>query len=388
VLRFFPDEAYYLLGSMSKRFLLYTDESLVHKMLIVPEWAQIAGDDDLIASLRSLLSEGRLRHGTVSGDGRHEAQRIEKDGPTGLLMTTTLAAVDAEMETRCLSFLTDDTPEQTRRVFEALANLEDDDDLPINFDRWHALQRWIEAAGERRVWIPYARALAALMPNGAPRLRRDFVTMLCLVRAHALLHQATRERDGHGRIVATLADYAAVHELMDELVAEAVDASVSAATRETVQAVRELLDEGARRHVSVKEIADRLGIGLSATYDRVKRATAAGSLANLANKNERGWKVALGADLPTGGPFLPSPEKVFRLDSDRPTGNENGSTEPKTGEFSAFPAFPAEAPEGGYTSRGKWDWRGRAPVRGACHRTEGVDEREARLIADARAGEP
>jgi hypothetical protein len=343
VLRFFPPEAYVDLGSMSKKYLLYTGESLAHRFIVVPEWAVVAGDEELVASLRTLLSEGRLVHGTVDGDGRREARLIQKDGPTGLLMTTTASSVDVELETRCLSFLTDDTPEQTRRVFEVLAELEDEDELDVDFDRWHQLQRWI-AAGECRVRIPFVRGLAVLMPDGATRLRRDFVSMLCLVRAHAVLHQATRKRDERGRIVATLADYAAVRELLDELVAEAVDATVSAATRETVQAARDLLDEDGGKHVSVKKIADRLGIGKSATYDRVRRATAAGFLANLAKKDERGWKVALGAELPSGGSFLPSPEEVSRVDSDRLTGNENGSTMPEPDDLSALPAFPADPP--------------------------------------------
>ena len=45
------------------------------------------------------------------------ARRITKDGPTGLIVTTTRATVDREMETRCLSLLTDDSQEQTRRVY-------------------------------------------------------------------------------------------------------------------------------------------------------------------------------------------------------------------------------------------------------------------------------
>lgn len=347
VLRFFPPEAYFDLGSMSRRYLLYTKENLSHRVVVVPEWATIANDDEIVAALRTLLSEGRLVHGTVEGEGggKREARRIEKDGPTGLLMTTTASKTDAELETRCLAFMTDDTPEQTRRVFQVLAELEDEDELAVDFERWRTLQLWIGEAGEHRVSIPYVRRLAELMPVGATRLRRDFVSMLCLVRAHAILHQATRERDGRGRIVATPADYAAVHELMDDLVAEGVDASVSAASRQTVQAVRELLDETGNEFVSVKMISDRLGVGSSATYDRVKRATAAGFLANLTKKDERGWKVALGADLPTGGTFLPLPHDVFRPDSDQPTGNENSLVVRDQAEFSAFPAFPVEAPE-------------------------------------------
>jgi hypothetical protein len=77
----------------------------------------------------------------------------------------------------------------------------------------------------------------------------------------------------------------------------------------------------------VKKIIDRLGIGRSATYDRVNRALAAGFLANRAKKNERNSKIALGAELPTGGPFLPTPDDVFvRVMSGSPTGQTNGST--------------------------------------------------------------
>jgi hypothetical protein len=42
---------------------------------------------------------------------------------------------------------------------------------------------------------------------------------------------------------------------------------------------------------------------------------AAGFLINKATKEERGWKVAVGADLPSEGTsFLPSPEDVCHLD--------------------------------------------------------------------------
>jgi hypothetical protein len=344
VLRFFPPEAYFDLGSMSRRFLLYTEEELAHRFIIVPEWATIANDEEIVGALRILLSEGRLVHGTVdSGEGRRTARRIEKNGPTGLLMTTTRAGVDPELETRCLSFVTDDSPEQTRRVFEALAALEDEDDTRIDFARWHQLQRWLAEHGENRVKIPFVDALAALTPTSAPRLRRDFVSLVSLVRAHAVLHQLTRERDKRGRILATIeGDYAAVHALLDELVAEGVEASVSAATRETVEAVRELLDENEHaEHVSVRKISDRVGVGRSATYDRVKRGLAAGYLVNLAGEHERGLKIALGAELPAGGSFLPTPEELLvRAASGGAPGLANPLLERDRDELSGRPGCP------------------------------------------------
>src|SRR5215208_6743025 len=89
VLRFFPAEAWLDLGSMSRRFLFYTEEAFAHRFLIVPKWASIKDDEEVVAMLRVLLSEGRLVHGTVEGEGRRKARRIVKEGPTGLIVTTT-----------------------------------------------------------------------------------------------------------------------------------------------------------------------------------------------------------------------------------------------------------------------------------------------------------
>ena len=75
----------------------------------------------------------------------------------------------------------------------------------------------------------------SLVPPVAVRLRRDFKTVLTLIRAHALLHQATRRKDEAGQIIATLEDYAAVRDLVGDLVAAGVEATVRPEVRETVQ---------------------------------------------------------------------------------------------------------------------------------------------------------
>ena len=139
-------------------------------------------------------SQASSRHGSPESEPR--------DRCSSLIRATRLGE---SPETRCISFLTDDTPEQTRRIFHALADLEDGADTLVDFEAWHQLQRWIAAHGENRVVIPYIKTLAELMPTSATRLRRDFISMLCLVRAHAILHQQTRRRDDAGRIIATVA---------------------------------------------------------------------------------------------------------------------------------------------------------------------------------------
>jgi hypothetical protein len=324
-LRFFPVSAYIDLGSMSRRFLFYDERPYSHIFLVVSEWASIQDDVELVALLRILLSEGRIIHGTVEGEGKKSARPIVKEGPTGLIVTTTEGLVDAEMETRCLSLSTDDTPEQTRRVYGVFADLEDGV-VPVEFEPWHDLQTWIASYGETRVLVPFTRALAETMPTGATRLRRDFVSLLSLVRAHAILYQAQREREGE-RIIATVeGDYEPVRALIADLIAEGVEASVPERTRDTVEVVRRLIDEG-KTHPSQKAIHDGLGIGRSATYDRIGDALRRGYLIDEAEKNERRKKLALGAELPSAGEdFLPSASEIVRLMSGEPSGQDHGST--------------------------------------------------------------
>lgn len=54
---------------------------------------------------------------------------------------------------------------------------------------WHALQVWLDAA-DHDVTIPYAADLADRIPPVAVRLRRDFRTLLTLIRSHAITRQA------------------------------------------------------------------------------------------------------------------------------------------------------------------------------------------------------
>ena len=202
VLKFFPPEAFYALTAMSDRALAYSAEPLRHRHLVIYEAAGMASEFATYL-IRSLLSEGRLRYETVEKTDEGLVSRmIEKEGPTGLIVTTTSVWLHPENETRLLSITITDSSEQTAAVFQALAK--DDDTSNIDLSRWHAVQTWL-ATGPSRVVIPFAERLAQLVPPLAIRLRRDFRTVLMLIRAHALLHQATRLKDGDGKVVATLA---------------------------------------------------------------------------------------------------------------------------------------------------------------------------------------
>jgi hypothetical protein len=258
VLAFFPQSARYEWTAMSERALAYGDEPLAHKFLVIYEAAGLQGD---MANylVRSLQSEGRIRYQTVEKTKAGLRPRaIVREGPTGLLLTTTAIKLHPENETRLLSIATNDSRSQTKAIMKSLAR--GGRDFGID-PAWAALQEWLDGA-EHRVEIPYAEPLADAIPPVAVRLRRDFTALIALIGAHAILHQATRERDREGRVVATLDDYKLVRELVHDLMAEGVEASVPPNVRETVATVSKLGgDKG--KEVTVKQVADELGIGES-----------------------------------------------------------------------------------------------------------------------------
>ena len=236
ILRLFPKSCYYALTAMSERALAYSLEPLQHRVLVLYEAAGLRSDFGSYL-IRSLLSEGRIRYETVETTKEGLRPRlIDKEGPTGLLITTTAIRLHPENETRLLSIPLNDTPQQTHRILKAMAT---EQGPKLDPTEWHALQVWIEKA-EHRATIPYALALAEAIPPVAVRLRRDFKTILNLIQTHAIVHQETRDRDDQGRIIATLDDYAVIRELVADLIAEGLEASVPLVMRETVQAVKDL----------------------------------------------------------------------------------------------------------------------------------------------------
>jgi hypothetical protein len=312
VLEFFPPEAYYLLTAMSERALAYGKEPLSHRFLVLFEAAGLESD---FASylVRSLLSEGCVRYETVEKDnsGELNARLIERDGPTGLIVSTTSVALHPENETRLLSLSATDTPDQTKLVLSRLANdeLEEPD-----FTRWHDLQVWL-AAGEHRVSISYAATLAELVPPVAVRLRRDFRAVLSLIRSHAILHQASRARDTDGRIVATFDDYEVVRDLVADIVSEGIEATVPETVRELVQAVKELTateeeDPEHRPSATIAKLVEHLKLDKSAVNRRWQAARQRGYLVNLETRSRQRARIALGDPLPEEVEILPSVKRL------------------------------------------------------------------------------
>jgi hypothetical protein len=294
--------------SFSERALVYSPHDFRHKTLVIYEVTGLreGNEDDLTSYfVRSLLSEGRIRYEVTirDGEGGFTTKEIVKEGPTNLIFTTTKTRVHAENETRVLSLHTDDSADQTRRVLLQLAN---EDRGSAELAEWRDLQRWLEGA-DHDVTIPYATALAGLVPPVAVRLRRDFGALLTLVRAHAVLHQASRGRDERGRIVATIDDYTQVRDLVAETIAAGVEASVPITVRQTVDAVSALArDEG----VMARAVAERLRIDKSNASRRLKMAAERGYIQNLEDRRGKPARWVLGDPMPEDKDLLPDPSAL------------------------------------------------------------------------------
>jgi hypothetical protein len=340
VLTFLPESAYYALTAMSERTLAYSEEPIKHRFLVIYEAAGMRGDFATYL-MRSLLSEGRVRYETVEKTSEGiKARLIEREGPTGLIVTTTATRLHPENETRLLSLTLSDTQAQTQAVMAALAD-EVGQPLP-DLEVWHALQVWLESA-DHRVCIPYAKQLADLIPPVAVRLRRDFGALLNLIRAHALLHQATRERDGEGRILATIEDYAAVRELVADLVSEGIEVTVPATVRETVGAVKRLREASSGEPVSVVELARELKLDRSAVSRRARNAKDRGYLRDLEDNPRKPSRLVPGDDLPDDLQILPSPKDVRASMQKRASSNArlDGAEEPHRNGQNSDDAYKA-----------------------------------------------
>ena len=308
VLRFFPESAFYTVTGMSERALVYSEEPLAHRTLVIYEAAGMASDGFAPYFLRTLLSEGHIRYETVETPkkGKPKGVVLEREGPTGAILTTTRVKLDPELETRLLSIPVTDSAKQTKAVMYALA--EENEGEPEIDAEWPQLQRAIAEEGQT-VTIPFARELAEAIPPAATRLRRDFGAILGLIRAHALLHGASRDRDHRDHTVATIEDYAAVRELVADLISEGVGRTVSPETRETVQAVESLApdhEDGVRQTA----LAEELDLDRGTVSRRVRKALDGGYLRNLEDKRGRPHRLLPDDPLPEEQLILPEPEEL------------------------------------------------------------------------------
>jgi hypothetical protein len=222
ILNRFPQEAYVELTGLSPKALVYLNEPFSHRFLIIYEVHGVQEEAYTEYVIRTLLSENKIRYAVVEKNefDEHETRIIEREGPTGLITTTTYPNIHDEDETRLFSIAISESVDQTINIKGKIAD--DYQEVKAKVDESELenlinLQRILEPVPVR---IPYAKVLAKLTPNEPIRMRRDFQRILAVIEVVALLPQHQRsveEKEGIRYIEAKLEDYYITKTLLEEL---------------------------------------------------------------------------------------------------------------------------------------------------------------------------
>ena len=239
-LSFFPEEDRVKYSAMTGQSLFYMgDANLKHKILAIVEEA---GAEKASYALKLLQSEGELTIASTGKNpttGRMETQEYHVEGPVAILLTTTSADMDEELQNRCLTLAVDDSPEQTARIHALQRERRTLAGLVAKAERAEVLrvlknvQRLLEPL---EVLNDYAPQL--IFPTQQTRNRRDHEKYLTLIDTIALLHQhqrvrcsrcvagassATKTTKAIAYIEATLEDIALANELAPEVLGRSLD---------------------------------------------------------------------------------------------------------------------------------------------------------------------
>ena len=303
-----PPEAIYIVTAGSARALVYTEESFEHRVIIFGEADSIPEDGPAASAIRSIAADCRMDYAVVERNAktsRYQTRRIEKPGPTGLITTST-RSLGTQMGTRVLEISLRDDPDQTKQVMQAHARSVQSSSVSyVDLGPFIALQRWLTAAGIKLVAVPFAGALAGLVPFHAVRMRRDFRQLLTTIQTVAFLYQCQRQRTAEGWVEATIEDYLIARELLEPVFDAAVAEAVTPVVRATVEAVN------SGEEISETTLAQRLKLSKSTVSYRVGRALDGGWLLNREIRKGHAARLALGADLPDMVSTLPTEAQIL-----------------------------------------------------------------------------
>jgi hypothetical protein len=271
-----PPECFVERVATSEKELLHDDESLRHRVLYYAQANSIPGatggkfsNDDasaVAAFFLTLLQNGEGVYSYSVRDpetGRYVIDHKRREGPTVLITTMVRRLHAEEMDSRLFALDWPDDPEQQYAALMAMADLELGGTIPTPRPEFHAYQRYLQALAPIDVVFPNVRAFNHLLQDSRAdqRLLRDAARLRSLIKGIAILRSAHRDRDDHGRVIATLDDYDTMADLIEDMYE--TTAGVSAKVRELVEA---LPPSGT---TTVTQLAQACGISQSAMTQRL-----------------------------------------------------------------------------------------------------------------------
>jgi hypothetical protein len=343
-LRLTPDDEMYKLTTSSPLALVYDHRPLAHKIVMVYEATPLQQDENSTFALllRTLISEGRISHLTTVEDADSPTGRrvetVVREGPISLIITTTAESLHAENETRLLSYRVTETVAQTKAIFSKLARNVEATGLEVDLGAWHDFQRWLQL-GPTDVVIPFASRLAERTPGTMVRFRRDFGALLNFIRAVAVIHQAQRDTNDNGYIVATLLDYEVARGIFDQIMTQNSGQAPSENVRIIVEHVQGLIlaqghengkavaskPTGIVRHgarspqlgitISSRRLGEMIGTGQKAALRAINSAIEQGYLINEETRRGKSFILSMGQrELDEAQAILPTAEELAATD--------------------------------------------------------------------------
>ncbi len=281
----------------SAQYLLYRQEPLDH---VIVTYFELQGTGQTAEIIRTALSEGTLRLGTVLKDstGSMKAENIEKDTRGLVILSThTGRSIDHELATRVLTQEITHDEALARDVYRQKANRQDRPNDNTAFRLWQVADSLIEPLD---VQIPYLPQMAELFPTDQERYHRDFEKVIALVKASALLHQYQRERTGNGAVIADRRDYGLVYSLSNIFAESVLPVS------EPVLKLLDMLQNNP--DMTRAEAQDALLVSDKTLRRQIEQAARAGFLETEGRGTKQTFKVV---EIPKPQTVLPSPEEIF-----------------------------------------------------------------------------
>ena len=217
-----PPEMLKHLTDLTPKALYYGATDLSHVVIVLDEMdlkgRGLALDRKL---LRMLYSKGWCEIETVAG-GRSRSRRVQ--GPVMVIQTTVATQFDEQDLSRHLLIELPDCPERTSAVLDLMgeqyAGLRKKAERIRIIEKHRSVHRMLPSDVE--VVVPFAPALANLLPRDRIVVLRMLRATIGMIRASALIHSHQRQIDAEGHIVATCEDYRVIYEYAGEYLAQAI----------------------------------------------------------------------------------------------------------------------------------------------------------------------
>ena len=316
IIKLFPEEAYIILSGGSAKSLVYGTDDLNHRILVILEANLINkssdNDDPYAMFLRTLLSEQKIIYEVVEKNeisGQFEARCIKREGIIGLLITTTQDKIHEENETRLLSIQVDESREQTKRIVDAVtlkyATGDMDESREHIYEPWRKFHLWL-SLGAHSVTIPFLPQLTSKIDKLPVRFRRDIHQLARLIQTSAIIHQANRDIDGRGQILANPEDYSLIRDVISNTLEIAHDETMNKRERVVLRLIHTKLKviqektnkpiETVHQEFSANTISKELGIPKATVKRMINQLIEHNLLRNNQLIRNKPYKLALGKD--------------------------------------------------------------------------------------------